>query len=151
MRARHLLSSGGALAILRAMSRENVERAYEAYDAFNRRDFDAGLALHRADVEITPLVAAVGSPSRGSAGVRRYWEDLLSLFPDFTSEALELYDLGELTLCKVRFRGHGAGSEAPIDQTIWQLARWIGGQIAWWRSYASEAEAREAAGQGEPA
>lgn len=149
MRAPGVVSSGGALVILRAMSRENVERSYEAYDAFNRRDFDAGLALHRPDVEITPLVAAVGSPYRGSAGVRRYWNDLLSLFPDFTSEALEVHELGELTLSKVRFRGHGAGSEAPIDQTIWQLARWTGEQIAWWRSYASEAEAREAARRGE--
>ena len=27
------------------MSRENVERLYRAYDAFNRRDLDAYLAL----------------------------------------------------------------------------------------------------------
>jgi ketosteroid isomerase-like protein len=127
------------------VSKENVDRCYQAYDAFNRRDFDAGLALHCPDAEITPLVAAVGSPYRGHDGVRRYWRDLLSLFPDFTSEALEVRDLGELTLSSVRFRGHGAGSDAPIDQTVWQLAQWRDERIAWWRSYASEPEALAAA------
>ena len=33
------------------MSQENVELTYQAYDAFNRRDLDAVLALMDADVE----------------------------------------------------------------------------------------------------
>lgn len=97
-----------------ALGRQVVERSYAAYDAFDRRDWAAAVAIHAADVEVTPLAAAVVSPYRGTDGLRRYWSDLLASFPDFTTEVLEVRDLGELTLCAVRFRGHGAGSAAPF-------------------------------------
>ena len=127
------------------MSRENVERCYVVYDAFNRRDWATCLAIHADDVEVTPLAAAVGSSYRGADGLRRYWSDLLTNFPDFTTEPLDVIDVGGLTLCTVRFRGHGAGSAAPFEQVVWQLAAWRDGRIAWWRSYASEGEAMSAA------
>ena len=38
------------------MSQENVERLYRAYDAFNRRDLDASLALIDPEVELTPRI-----------------------------------------------------------------------------------------------
>jgi ketosteroid isomerase-like protein len=139
--------AGGARrpAILGVVGEENVERSYAAYGAFNRRDWGAALAIHADDVEVTPLAAAVGSSYRGADGLRRYWEDLLTNFPDFTTEVLEVRDLGALTLCAVRFSGHGAGSAAPFEQVVWQLANWRDGRISWWRSYASLAEATSAA------
>jgi ketosteroid isomerase-like protein len=129
------------------VGQETVERSYAAYDAFNRRDWDAALAIHDDDVLVTPLAAQVGSPYRGSDGLRRYWSDLLASFPDFVTEVLEVRDLGTLTLCTVRFSGHGAGSAAPFEQVVWQLAEWRGGRIAWWRSYASLEEAMSAAAE----
>jgi hypothetical protein len=39
-----------------AMSQENVERLYRAYDAFNRRDLDAYLGLIDPEVELTPRI-----------------------------------------------------------------------------------------------
>ncbi len=128
------------------MSQENVERCQAAYDAFNRRDFERLLELHCEDVEVTPLAAAVSSSYRGSDGLRRYWRDLLSHFPDFTTDAVEVRDLDSLTLSAVRFRGSGAGSEAPFEQLVWQLAEWRDGRIVWWRSYRTEGEAIDAAG-----
>jgi ketosteroid isomerase-like protein len=129
------------------MSQDNVERCHAAYDAFNRRDFESSLELYREDVELTPLAAAVSSSYRGTAGLRRYWSDLLDYFPDFTTEVLEVRDLDPFTLSAVRFRGRGAGSDAPFEQVVWQLAQWRDGRIAWWRSYRSEVEALEAAGE----
>jgi hypothetical protein len=79
--------------------------------------------------------------------MHRYWSDLLTSFPDFITRLLAVRDLGALTLCTVRFYGHGAGSEAPIEQVVWQLAEWQDGRIAWWRSYRSEAEALGAAAE----
>jgi ketosteroid isomerase-like protein len=122
------------------MSAENVERAHLVYDAFNRRDWGTCLEIHAEDVLVTPLAAAVGSPYRGGEGLRRYWHDLLTNFPDFTTEVLDVLDRGALTLCTVRFSGHGAGSAAPFEQVVWQLAEWRDDRIAWWRSYATEAE-----------
>jgi ketosteroid isomerase-like protein len=123
------------------MGQENLERSYAVYDAFNRRDFHAWLGLHGDDVMVTPLAAAVSSSYRGRDGMTRYWHDLLTHFPDFTTEVLEVRELGPLTLSAARFRGRGAGSDAPFEQVVWQLAEWRDERIAWWRSYASEGEA----------
>ena len=41
------------------MSKENVELAYRAYDAFNRRDWDAFLALVDDQVEVESRLVAM--------------------------------------------------------------------------------------------
>jgi hypothetical protein len=41
------------------MSQDNVELALRAYDAFNRRDWDAFVALMDDDVEIVTRIAAI--------------------------------------------------------------------------------------------
>jgi ketosteroid isomerase-like protein len=90
------------------MSQENVELVYRAFDAFNRRDFDA--------------------------------------FPDWSAEPVEVRDLGNVTMGKVRYRGRGGESRAPADQVIWQVAEWRGRKIVRLSSHNSEVEALEAAG-----
>lgn len=132
------------------MSQDNVERCRAAYDAFNRRDFELLLRLHSEDVEVTPLAAAVSSSYSGVEGLRRYWRDLLEHFPDFTTDALDVRDLDPYTVSRVRFAGSGAGSEAPFEQVVWQLAEWRDGRIAWWRSFRTEAEALTAVGDQPP-
>jgi len=129
------------------MSQENVERCHAAYDAFNRRDFERLLTLHSEDVEVTPLAAPVSSSYRGVEGLRHYWRDLLEHFPDFMTDVLEVRDLDPYTVSRVRFAGTGAGSEAPFEQVVWQLAEWRDRRIAWWRSFRTEAEALGAAGE----
>ena len=129
------------------MSQENVELVYRAYAAFNRRDLDAALALHDPDVEIEPLLgAALGTTYRGHDGLRKWWEELLSAFPDFSAEPLEVRDLGDLVLGALHVRGHGAGSDVQFDQTIWQVGEWRDGKLLWFRTYTSEREALEAVG-----
>jgi hypothetical protein len=127
------------------MSQENVELAYRAYDAVSRRDLDAHLELYDPGVEIEPLTAvAVGTSYRGLEGVRRWWDDIVNTFPDFGSEVLEARDLGDLTLTALRLRGHGAGSDALVEQTVWQVIEWRDKKCVWWGGYASEREALEA-------
>jgi hypothetical protein len=127
------------------MSRENVELAYQAWDAVTRRDRDAHLALYDRDVEIEPRTAvAVGTSYRGQDGVRRWWDDMLRTFPDIGMEVLEARDLGDLTLTATLMRGHGAGSDVLIEQTLWQVIEWRDKKCVWWGSYASEREALEA-------
>jgi ketosteroid isomerase-like protein len=41
------------------MSQENVELAYRAYDAFNRRDWDAFLALMDEDIDVESRLVAM--------------------------------------------------------------------------------------------
>jgi ketosteroid isomerase-like protein len=128
------------------MSQEHVELAHQAYDALNRRDLDAFLALMDADVEAASLLVAIEGGYHGHAGIRRWWESLLDAFPDFAVEIVEVRDVGDLTLATVRTSGHGSDTDTPFEMPLWQVIRWRSGKCVGWRSYGIRAEALEAAG-----
>ncbi len=128
------------------MSQGNVELTYQVYDAINRRDLDAFLELMDPDVEAVPRQAAVEGVYPGHAGIRQWWADLLDVLPDFAVEVFEVRDLGDMTLAAVRFLGHGADSETPFEEAVWQLGKARDGKCIWWRVYGTEDEALEAAG-----
>lgn len=128
------------------MSRENVELAHRVYDALNRRDVDAFLALMDADVQAVPLLAAVEGDYRGHDGIRRWWTNLLDVFPDFTIEVVEVRDFGDLTVASMRARGHGTGSDTPFEMANWHVAEWHDKKVVWWSNHGTEAEALEAVG-----
>jgi ketosteroid isomerase-like protein len=130
----------------RAMSQENVELARRAFDAFNRRDLDAFLALMDADVRAVPFAAAIEGDYLGHDGIRRWWENLLGVFPDFKLGAVEVRDFGDMTVASVRNRGRATGSDILMDRTLWQVAEWRDGKAVWWSSLGSEAEALAAVG-----
>src|SRR5215207_4777396 len=102
------------------MSEENVELLHRAYDAFNRRDLDAFLALCDPDVEFISYLMQVegGEPYRGHDGVRGWWERLLAVYPDLTGEIEEVRELGHLTLARMHMYGRGFESDAPMDQLV---------------------------------
>ena len=127
------------------MSQENVECAHRAYEAFNRRDLDALLALMDPEVRFTTRFVERSDPYDSHDGVRAWWEDLLRVFPDFTVEVVQVRDAGDLTVNAVRVRDHGLGSETPFAESIWQVGEWRAGKAISWHSYGSEAEALEAA------
>jgi len=129
-----------------AMSQENVELAYRAYDAFNRRDWNAFLALADEEIKVESRLVAMEGSYEGHEGLRRWWDNFLGAFPDYTGEVQELRDLGDVTLAHVRGWGHGAGSATPLVDPFWQPLRWREGKCVWWRNCSTEAEALEAAG-----
>src|SRR5215217_4625760 len=116
------------------MSRENVDLALLMYEAFNRRDLDAMLALMQDEVEIEPRLGALEGDYRGHEGVRRWWSNLLGFLPDYAAEVEELDDLGDMTLGQIRGTAHGAASPTPVVETWWQLIRWSDGKCIWWRT-----------------
>ena len=130
------------------MSQENVDLVCRAYDAINRRDLDAMIALADPDVECTPLLLKLegGVPYRGHEGVRSWWRDLFGVFPDYRIEVDEVRDLGNVTVVHARGRGHGMESDAFTEQTFWQVTEWDHGKAIWWGNFLNEAEALEAAG-----
>jgi ketosteroid isomerase-like protein len=131
------------------MSEENVELAYCAADAFNRRDLDALLALMHEDVEVLTRTAPMEGGYHGHDGVRRWCQNLLDAFPDYSLETLEVRDVGDLTLGAVHIHGHGGQSGTPIDETVWQVGEWRDGKVVRFSSHDTEAEALEAAGLSE--
>lgn len=133
------------------MSRENVELAYRVHEALNRRALDALLALADPDIEYLPRIRELegGGPYGGHAGIRSWWESMLGIAPDFSTEVEDVRDLGDMTVARAHIRGHGIGSGASMEQTLWQVAEWRQKKCVRWRTFASEAEALEAAGLSE--
>jgi len=127
------------------MSQENVELALQAFDAVNRRHLDALLALLDDDVEIVTRIADMEGDLHGHDGMRRWWENMFTAFPDFYFEVVDVRDLGDVTLASLRGLGHGAGSDVPFEDLLWHASQWRRGQCVWWRAFETEAEALEAA------
>ena len=131
------------------MSQENVELYRQATRAFNQGDLDVFLGLMDEEVEALPRIGAVEGGYHGHDGMRRWWESLQATFPDFHTEVVEVRDLGDVTLAELRNRGHGAGSDTPVEQQSWHVARWRDRKLVWWRAYGTEGEALAAAGLAE--
>jgi ketosteroid isomerase-like protein len=125
------------------MSQEHI--AYRVADSFNRRDFDALLALTDDDVEVVTRAAVMEGGYHGHDGVRRFWEDWLSVFPDSSIEIVEVRDVGDVMFAATRVVGHGTRSGTPlVEETVWQAVRWRQGKVAWWGTFGTWAEALEA-------
>jgi ketosteroid isomerase-like protein len=128
------------------MSQKNVELAHRAYDASTGATLDAFLALMDVDVEALPRVVAIEGGYHGHDGIRCWWEHLVAFLPAVVIETVAVRDLGDLTLAAVRMRGHGAGSDTPLDEELWTAAEWRDGKCVWWGNYGTEAQALEAVG-----
>ena len=131
-----------------AMSQENVELLHRAFEAVNGRDLDLFLALSDPDVEFSPLIVKLegGDSYRGHDSVRRWWEDLFGVFPDYRIEADEVRDLGNVTVTCARAQAHGVESNVLAEQQLWAVTEWRSGKTVWWANFISEAAALEAAG-----
>jgi hypothetical protein len=101
------------------------------------------------DVEAVSRLVAMEGGYHGHAGIRRWWENLLDVFPDYTIEVVEVRDLGDLLIAELRLRGHGAGSDTPFEETLWQVVQWRDQKVVWWQAFPTEAEALEAVGRRE--
>jgi hypothetical protein len=58
----------------------------------------------------------------------------------------EIRDLGDVTVAALRAVARGAGSEVPLEDTIWQAGRWEKDKCVWWHVFYSPDEALEAVG-----
>ena len=121
-----------------------MELARQGFEALNRRDLPAYLALMDLEVEAVPRVAALEGGYRGHDGIRRWWQHLVEFLPDIVLEIAAVRDLGDLTVITGRMRGHAAGSHTPLDEPLWTVAQWRDGKCVWWGTYDTEAQARSA-------
>jgi hypothetical protein len=96
------------------------------------------------DVEVVTRIAVMEGGLHGHDGIRFWWKNVLTAFPDFDIEVVDVRDLGDVTLASLRALGHGVGSDVPFEDLLWQAARWRRGKCVWWRAFTTEAEALEA-------
>jgi ketosteroid isomerase-like protein len=131
------------------MSRENVELVREGYAAIDRRDMHAFLELFHPDVEATSWVMqAEGTVYRGREGMRRFMEEIFSVFPDWRGEVQTAHDFGDVVVAAVRVSGRAVESGISLEQTGWQAIEFRDGKVVSLSGYATEAEALEAVGRG---
>jgi ketosteroid isomerase-like protein len=126
----------------------NLARVRRAVDAFNRRDLDEFLTFIDPEIELSALIFELEGrePLHGYDGVREWWRTLLNVFPDYTFEVAELRDFGDTVVVHLHVYGHGAESDAPVDQSLWQVIRLRNGKAVWWRVFETEAETLAALG-----
>jgi ketosteroid isomerase-like protein len=128
---------------------DSAELAEEAFAALARRDFDAFLDLMDPDVEFTSLIAeSEAKLFCGHQGVRQFFDQMLSVFPDWRPTVESAESHGDSALVKVRFEGTGAGSGMTVEQVAWQVARARDGKVTGWCFYRTEEEARAAISEG---
>jgi hypothetical protein len=125
----------------------NVELLRRALEAINARDLDTLIALSDPEIEFTTLLLQIegGGPYRGHEGLRKWWHDLLEVFPDYRIEMDGVREVGNVTLSDVRGIARGVGSDAFAEQRFWQVTDWRDGRGVWWANYLREDEAVEAA------
>ena len=85
------------------------------FDAFNRGDYDAAIAMTHPDIE---YVGAAGLPPvRGAAALRAWMEP--DAFESQQIEALECTVAGDKVLIRQRTRARGAGSGIEMENETW--------------------------------
>jgi len=129
------------------MSHENVETLYRVYDALRRRDVDGFVREMHPDVEGTARVMSVdGEVFRGHDGMRRFMDEIITVFPDWDVEVADASIHGDRVLATLRLSAHGARSGVPLDQTAWQVIGFREGKILSWHGFPTRSEALEAVG-----
>jgi ketosteroid isomerase-like protein len=109
------------------MSKENVEIVRRAYEAWNRRDFDAAAELLSPDIE-WQMPSSFPEPDtwRSSEDVRRGLARFHESWGEFRAEVQEYIDAGDRVVALVRFHGRAAITGVAVegtsvDATVWTL------------------------------
>jgi ketosteroid isomerase-like protein len=123
------------------MAAGNVELVRAVFEAFNRRDFGAALALGHDSISWGTLFSVETDVLRGKQEIRAAWERQIEAL-DVQIDVLELTRLDESRVLAVgKWRGRGSESGAPVDQTAVQVFTVEDGQLRSVETYASRDEA----------
>jgi ketosteroid isomerase-like protein len=136
------------------MSQGNVEVVRQAYDAWNRRDFDRVLEVLDPQIEWTFAGGAVtglgiDSTYHGHDGVRRFWETFIEPWERISIEVEEMRTVGDRVVALVRFRAIGRGSGVKLDEPFAHVLTFRGSHVIRFEAFVDRTEALEAAGLSE--
>jgi uncharacterized protein len=130
------------------MSQKNIEVVRNAFEAYNRGDFDAALELMHPDIEWhTPDVFPDAGTYRGRERVREFWESWPEMFRGFQLHLEDCSAVGEEhVVATFRVSGEGAESGVGVESpAVFQLGELRDGLIIWVGMFLTSDEALEAA------
>jgi ketosteroid isomerase-like protein len=130
------------------MSRENVEVARKALDAFNRRDRAAWLTLHDPECEnFPPRDWPESDPIQGYEAVWDFFVETQEGWEEGPYEFVELIDAGnDKVVASVGREVRGKASGASVAWSYWQVVTFRNGKLLRMEWFANRAEALEAVG-----
>ena len=101
------------------MSSEDVEALRRGYEAFNRGDYEAVLALMHPDVAVHDR-PEVPDPRdyQGLEGAREAFAGVIEMFAQYEIEPVEFIDGGEHIVVVLRQRGRGLASGVDVESEI---------------------------------
>ena len=127
------------------MSQENVEIVRRGYEALQRDDFDAFVALTSEDVEWHSLVLEIEGVFHGRDGVREWWHAIRTTFPDWRPVLVDVRTVGDCVVAHARGSGIGAASGVGVDEDFWQVVEVRDGLVVRYHAVRTEREALEIA------
>jgi ketosteroid isomerase-like protein len=128
------------------MSEENVEKARDFVDAYNRRDFDAAMRWFDPEIDWVLPARQSSDSGKGHDDVLRFWNEIEETFDDLRLEPQEWVDFGDRVATRLRHHGRGK-SGIEIDTELYhQVATFRDGWIVRMEYFGSWDEALEAAG-----
>src|SRR5687767_13067018 len=129
------------------MSQENVDKARDFIEAYNRRDFDAAVESFDPRIEWVLPARQSSDSCQGPDEVKRFWDGLDETFDELRLDPQEYIDAGDRVATRLRHYGRGKLSGAEIDEEMYhQVATFRDGRIVRLEYFGEWTEAREAAG-----
>ena len=114
---------------------------------FNSGDREAFGGLFAPDAEIIPLRAALeGTVYRGPSSAADFWADTDESWETIGFDPDEIRDLGDRVLLIGRLRAKGRQTGVEVDSRMGVIATFADGKVTRFQTYATVAEALEAAG-----
>lgn len=118
---------------------------HAAYDAWQRRDLDAVVALAHDDVEVVQDPSFPGATTAtGSAALRQWLGSFFDIWDEFDLVPEEVLESGERVLVIARIHARGKGSGVEIEQKAAHLLTFDGGRVRRLETFADPAAARAA-------
>ena len=113
------------------------------FDAFNRRDVEAGLAVVDEQLEFfapTAEIANEGNPYVGHEGMRKYYDDVARVWKELEVTPTEIREVGDAVLALGRVYGRAEGGYIQDSPAQWVM-RFHAGRVRWIRVYTNRTAA----------
>ena len=128
------------------MSQENLDKAREFIEAYNRRDFGAAFAWCDPEVDFILPARQSSDSCRGTEEIRRFWQGIDETFEEFQIEQREFVDEGDRVATRFQYHGRSKIGVELETELFHQVATFSEGRMVRIEYFGSWEEAQEALG-----